>query len=126
MRLEAAADENCTDTYEIMEARSLSFLPVIRQICNDVMKGVSSSVISSKFHNTLVAASLRMVKRISGETGLDKVVLSGGTFQNRYLSERLERKLRQDHFEVYVHKRIPCNDGGVALGQLMVAAKRNE
>jgi hydrogenase maturation protein HypF len=49
--------------------------------------------------------------------------LSGGTFQNKYLLETLENKLAKDNFTVFTHSRVPCNDGGIALGQLAVAAR---
>jgi hydrogenase maturation protein HypF len=55
---------------------------------------------------------------------LQKIVLSGGTFQNKYLVEILENKLLKDNFAVYTHFRVPCNDGGIALGQIAIAAKR--
>ena len=65
-----------------------------------------------------------MVQHISRNTGIKKVVLSGGTFQNKYLFELLENKLLKDNFAVFSHSKVPCNDGGVALGQLAVAASR--
>ncbi len=64
--------------------------------------------------------------KIRQETGLKKVILSGGTFQNRYLLANLEPALRNSGFDVYAHSRIPSNDGGIALGQLAIAAKRRE
>jgi len=56
----------------------------------------------------------------------NKVVLSGGVFQNRFLIENAERLLKENNFEVYTHSKVPSNDGGVALGQLAIAAKRRE
>ena len=125
MRLEAAIDRNCLETYETGIKGNVSFVPVIRQICDDMMKGIHQAAISAKFHNTVIESSFQMVRKIADETGLQKVVLSGGTFQNRYISERLEERLRQNHFMVYAHRLVPSNDGGIALGQLAVAAKRS-
>jgi hydrogenase maturation protein HypF len=84
--------------------------------------GISPGIIAARFHNTVSEASLRAVQRISRETGIRKIVLSGGTFQNKYLYESLETKLQKNNFVTFSHEKIPCNDGGLALGQLVVAA----
>jgi hydrogenase maturation protein HypF len=68
----------------------------------------------------------RIVEKIRKETGLKKVVMSGGTFQNRYLLGNLEPRLKRSGFDVYTQNLIPSNDGGIALGQLAIAAKRRE
>jgi hydrogenase maturation protein HypF len=67
-----------------------------------------------------------MVRKIRDETGIQKVALSGGTFQNKYLAELLENKLVKDNFAVFTQSRVPCNDGGIALGQLIVAARKRD
>jgi len=85
--------------------------------------GAGAGVIAAKFHNTIAEASHQMVKKVHAGTGIQKVVLSGGTFQNKYLLETLENKLVKDNFAVFTHSRVPCNDGGIALGQLAVAAR---
>ena len=58
--------------------------------------------------------------------GIDKVVLSGGVFQNKYLLDGTISILEENHFKVYAHAAVPTNDGGIALGQLAVASKRRE
>ena len=60
------------------------------------------------------------------KSGINKVVLSGGVFQNKYLSEGTMDLLQKNNFEVYSHSTVPANDGGIALGQLAVASKRRE
>ncbi len=100
------------------------FLPAIQQICADLSHGVATGIISARFHNTVVEATFQEVKKISRETGIKKIVLSGGTFQNKYLFESLETKLRRNNFVTFSHEKIPCNDGGLALGQLVIAACR--
>ena len=92
---------------------------MIQAILSDVNRGVSVGEISAKFHNTLVE-SIIAVARHAGE---DRVVLSGGCFQNRYLTERAVQRLRAEGFLPYWHQRVPPNDGGVALGQV-IAARR--
>ena len=102
----------------------ISFLPAIQQICADLSHGVSTGIISARFHNTVVEATFQEVKKISRETGINKIALSGGTFQNKYLFESLETKLRKNNFVTFSHGKIPCNDGGLSLGQLVIAAAR--
>ena len=82
--------------------------------------------ISSKFHNTVINVIFAVVSQLRKETGLNKVALSGGTFQNKYILSRLELLLAREKFEVFSQCKIPSNDGGIALGQLAVAAKRKE
>jgi hydrogenase maturation protein HypF len=124
MRLESCVLQDFGEYYDFNMTDSISFVPMIRQICKDVCDHVEPAVISTRFHNTVAEASYRMVKKIRAETGLQKIVLSGGTFQNKYLVEILENKLLKDNFAVYTHFRVPCNDGGIALGQIAIAAKR--
>jgi hydrogenase maturation protein HypF len=124
MRLESCIVPGIEEYYDFNVTDTLSFVPAIRQICDGLSKGEPLGVISARFHNTVAEASFRMVKKIGEETGLRKVVLSGGTFQNKYLVETLENRLAKDNFAVYTHCRVPCNDGGLALGQLAVAARR--
>jgi hydrogenase maturation protein HypF len=124
MRLEHEASEDIDDCYDFEISNAISFLPTIKQICADLTEGVDPGHISARFHNTLAEASLQQIQKIASATGLRKVVLTGGSFQNKYLSEVLERKLRKDNFAVYTHSEVPCHDGGLALGQLMIAAAK--
>ncbi len=124
MRLESAIRNDIRDYYDIDLSDEISFLPAIQQICADLSHGVSTGIISARFHNTVTEASFQAVQKISRETGINKIVLSGGTFQNKYLYESLETKLRKNNFVTFSHEKIPCNDGGLALGQLVIAAAR--
>jgi len=81
-------------------------------------QSVPLSVTSARFHNMLVAMGVEVAKRI----GEKRVVLSGGCFQNKYLTERFIDCLRAAGFQPYWHQRVPPNDGGIALGQVMAAA----
>lgn len=94
--------------------------PMILAIIADARNEVSVAEISAKFHNTLVAGLLAIARKI-GEV---RVVLTGGCFQNRYLTERAVERLRQEGFRPYWHQRIPPNDGGIALGQAFAAIRR--
>jgi hydrogenase maturation protein HypF len=127
MKLESAIRSDIRDFYDVSTSNGISFLPAIQQICADLSQGVSTGIISARFHNTVVEATFQEVKKISRETGINKIALSGGTFQNKYMFESLETKLRKNNFVTFSHEKIPCNDGGLALGQLVVAAmKRNQ
>jgi hydrogenase maturation protein HypF len=96
---------------------------MFREMTGELLDGVAPGVIASRFHNTVARASLAVAREIHKQTGLTKVVLSGGTFQNRYLSERLAGMLEEEAFEVFRHTRVPANDGGLALGQLAIASR---
>jgi hydrogenase maturation protein HypF len=92
--------------------------PIVLAILNGVKIGKSIGCLSAAFHNVLVEIILSIAKRISQE----RIVLSGGCFQNKYLSERAIERLRSEGFRPYWHQRIPPNDGGIALGQIVAAA----
>ena len=87
---------------------------VISQILDDVGRRESISTIAARFHNTLCEVIVDVARR-SGEP---RVVLSGGCFQNKYLTERSIRRLKEEGFRPYWHQRVPPNDGGIALGQI--------
>ena len=67
-----------------------------------------------------MSAAAEQLRRVSRETGLRRVVLSGGVFQNMYIMKRLPERLRREGLEVFTHSRVSCNDEGISLGQLMV------
>ena len=81
------------------------------------------SVISVKFHNTIAQVILEISKQIRNETSLNKVILSGGVFQNKYLLEKSLYLLKQNMFKVFTNHLVPANDGGISLGQLAIASK---
>jgi hydrogenase maturation protein HypF len=87
--------------------------PMIRGVMNDVKAGVGADVISARFHWSLVELVVGMAER----SGLERVVLTGGCFQNRVLLEGAIERLRGAGFRVYWPQRVPANDGGIALGQ---------
>ena len=81
----------------------------------------SKGVMAAKFHNTVVNFTKDMCKIIRENSNLNEVALSGGVFQNSYLFTKLVHKLHGEGFVVHTHKDIPCNDGGVSLGQIVIA-----
>ena len=124
MRLEAAIKENCQGKYLFeIEGQAISFRKMFYQILEDMKAETSVDEISAKFHNTIVAINLKIVKALLKESGITKVVLSGGSFQNKYLLSHTENLLKKAGFEVFAHEKVPTNDGGIALGQLAIGAK---
>jgi hydrogenase maturation protein HypF len=91
--------------------------PMVQDIMQDVRRRTPHSMISKKFHNALVTAIVEVAKL----AGKQRVVLSGGCFQNRFLTERAVVQLRKAGFQPYWHQRVPPNDGGISLGQVSVA-----
>jgi len=124
MRLENIADQNENGMYSIKLSQIIDLSEMFTEIIDDLKQNVNPGIISAKFHNTISEAIVEGIKKIRKETGLGKVVLSGGTFQNRYLLERTENRLNELGFKIYCNCLIPCNDGGISLGQLVIAAKR--
>jgi hydrogenase maturation protein HypF len=90
-------------------------------VVQDVRNQTPVPVISLKFHNTTAEIIAAMCKLIAAETGITRVALSGGVFQNRLLLRLATSALRRDGFSVITHCLVPCNDGGVSLGQAVIA-----
>jgi hydrogenase maturation protein HypF len=95
---------------------------MVQEILTDVERNIPIGIISAKFHNALMEGIVAVAKR----AGQDRVVLSGGCFQNRYLTEHVVRRLQAEGFRPYWHQRVPPNDGGIALGQVVAALRRKE
>jgi hydrogenase maturation protein HypF len=130
IRLEMAADPSVDDPYLIPlhEERCLILdpLPTVEQIVEDLNKGVANRIISMRFHLGIAEAVVQACKRIRKKEALSKVCLSGGVFQNKLLLERLVQRLEETKFQVYLHGEVPCNDGGISLGQAVVAGFRTQ
>ena len=126
MELEMAAAEETGSVYDYAweEGAPCRILPapIIRGVAADVGKGLGVPAISAKFHNTLVRMFSDLCESIRRQRGLDRVVLSGGVFQNARLLTGLIPALASRGFEVYSHRLVPANDGGIALGQALIAA----
>ncbi|GAA3119236.1 hypothetical protein [Nonomuraea salmonea] len=88
----------------------------------DVAAGAGAGRIAARFHHGLAAAVVRAVTILGEETGLRTVALSGGVFQNTVLLEAVVSGLEREHFQVLTHSRVPPGDGGIALGQAVIAA----
>ncbi|RKS78796.1 hydrogenase maturation protein HypF [Actinomadura pelletieri DSM 43383] len=98
---------------------------LVRGVVDDLLADVPVDRIAARFHNGLARAVVTATGVLRERTGLGTVALSGGVFQNLTLLERVVEGLEGDGFHVLVHSRVPCNDGGISLGQAVVAAARD-
>lgn len=126
MELEALARVEVLDAYPCSirhgeEGCILEFETILKGILCDLHHHVPKSVISSRFHNTVVEATAKCVCCIRAQTGLEDVVLSGGVFENVFLLEGLLSRLQKLNFRVYYNRLTPTNDGGLSFGQAAVA-----
>jgi hydrogenase maturation protein HypF len=126
MELEMIADREEDGDYEFIlepeaDPQIIRLRPIIEGILLDLERGTSPSRISGKFHNTLVEIGKAVCEKIRGQGGPEKVTLSGGVFQNRLLLERMTTALEGAGFKVLTHRQVPCNDGGLSLGQAVIA-----
>ena len=112
--------ENEIGTLRTEEAYSLSsgdWAPLVSGVMQDSRAGVPVSRIAARFHNALVNWIVEVAEQVKEK----QIVLSGGVFQNRYLTERAAAVLESRGFVVYTHRQVPPNDGGIALGQAVIA-----
>jgi len=103
----------------------LNWEVMIRQLVDDLKNEISISVIAAEFHNGLARGLADWVEIARKKTGIKEVVLSGGVFMNVYLLTRLKMMLEKKDFIVYTHHNVPCNDGGIALGQAIIASAQS-
>ncbi len=87
----------------------------------DMRRGTATGLIAARFHNTIARIVLESCKIILAKTGIKQAVLSGGAYQNRRLLRASTGLLEDAGFEVYTHRQVPCNDGGISLGQVAIA-----
>jgi hydrogenase maturation protein HypF len=126
MELEMQADESEKAMYArewvTAEGFEIQTRPIIKEVIKDMLMGVAPAVISGKFHQTLVGLFADICGVLRRENGINRVVLSGGVFQNTLLLSGLKHTLEQQNYEIIAHSRVPANDGGICLGQAVVAA----
>jgi hydrogenase maturation protein HypF len=126
MELEMLSDENMEETYdyEWTSEDNISRIltsPIIKGVVSDVQNGVHPSVIGGKFHGTVIRMFTELCEITRKDTDIEQVALSGGVFQNSILLSGMIKSLEENRFKVYTHKLVPANDGGISLGQAIVA-----
>jgi hydrogenase maturation protein HypF len=99
------------------------YVPLLEAVLRDVTRGLDASLIARRFHESIAHGILAAVLSCSKE--FEAVVLSGGVFQNRLLTERSLELLSARGFQVWINRAVPPNDGGISLGQVALAAARN-
>jgi len=126
MRLEACTTEKTSDFYptDIDKDGVIRVNGIIDGMVSDLKRGVSKEIIATRFHNSIIEAAASAISETKVSKMPEKIVLSGGAFQNRYLLSGLSKKLKVMGFQVLTNHKVPANDGGIALGQLAVAAAR--
>ena len=121
-------DETGHYPFSIVEQDGLNIIKLqdlFSAILCDLQNNTTKARISVKFHNTLARMTDKLCQIISHKTGISQVVLSGGVFQNRLLLRKTVSLLEADGFTVFTHKQVPCNDGGISLGQAVIANFRS-
>jgi hydrogenase maturation protein HypF len=131
MDLEAVAKRGSGDIlpYELVTEGGVTVVdpsPLVKAIIEGKLMGADMSQLASSFHITLVNILVDVAKRIRDVTGIDRAALSGGCFQNRILLEGCTHELEKEGFEVFTHQRVPANDGGISLGQAVIAGMRKK
>lgn len=126
IKLETAADQNINDIlhYEIINKDGMyvyDWRCTISDIADLLKCGMGAGYISAAFHNTLVEMAEKVCCLVRDDTGLNRIVLSGGVFQNDIMLHKLMERLKLKGFEVYIHHRISTNDEGISVGQLVIA-----
>ena len=117
--LAAAPDHHGTYPFAIDDAAAIDLRPLVRGVVTDLIAGVAPGVVSARFHDTLIAATIDRVRAAVASHGRVPVVLTGGAFHNPRLAEGVRAGLAE--LEVYAHGEVPPGDGGIALGQCLVA-----
>jgi hydrogenase maturation protein HypF len=129
MLLEAIAGDGDEEIYDMPidavagNAMQLDTRPMIRSIVDELERSVPIPAIAARFHRGLVRAATEVCEKIRQDTGLQRVCLGGGCFQNVRLLRGCLRSLRAEGFEVFFPQRVPSNDGGIALGQAAIACE---
>jgi len=121
---EAISGNNESYLYGIVEDEGIRILrlsDMLAALIEDLHQGISKERISVKFHNTIARMINEMCQLIANETGINQVALSGGVFQNRLLLGKAVNLLESSGFQVCTHGQVPCNDGGISLGQAVIA-----
>ncbi|MEO8726780.1 MAG: Sua5/YciO/YrdC/YwlC family protein, partial [Acidobacteriaceae bacterium] len=125
IELEMAAQTAIGERYRFVieegEPFKVDMRPMIEDIVRDLGQSKAANQIAARFHQTLAAVVVEVCERIRREEKLSRVCLSGGTFQNMHLLKNTVERLRKRGFEIFLHEKVPPNDGGISLGQAVIA-----
>jgi len=126
MELESFCSSGITEgykfrTYKEEEKFIIDPQEIFINIIKDLKKGLDKKIIAAKFHNTVAEFTVDLCGKIRENTGINGIALSGGVFQNKYLTEKVIFSLEDKGFKVYIQRKVPPNDGGISLGQAVIA-----
>ncbi len=107
-----------------IHGKEIDFSPVFPAMLEEAAQGKELALVARRFHDTMIKAITEAIKAASERTGLNTVALSGGTWLNPYLTLKVKRILGEQKMKVLLHRQVPTNDGGVSLGQALIAYKR--
>ena len=127
IELESLVDQDETGTYPFaIEGEILDPPPMFQALLSDLRANVPIPTLAGRFHNTLAALLHRVCQKVRTQTGIEEVALSGGVWQNMTLLKKSIHLLEKDGFTVYRHHLVPSNDGGISLGQAVIAINKLE
>ncbi len=124
IEMEALIDEKETKFYSIeIENNLINPRPLFESLIIDQQNNVSINKMAARFHNSIVQFSTNICTIIRKESGINSVALTGGVWQNKVLLDNTIKKLKKERFDVMIHHNVPTNDGGISLGQALIASK---
>lgn len=122
MELERIAAADCEEMYVIKPGSSAI---VIKNVMADIGRGISKEIVSAKFHNTIANMIAKTASLIGKKSGIKKIVLSGGVFQNRYLTKKVIEYMVKPGIKIYKHERLSTTDSSIPIGQIAIAQARS-
>jgi hydrogenase maturation protein HypF len=127
IEMEAAADADETGFYEFsLDGDRIDTTPFWTALIADLRQGTSVQKLAARVHHSVARLNLQLCSALRQATGCSTVALSGGVWQNRLLLENTVRLLEKDHYSVLIHRQVPTNDGGIALGQALIVSFQNK
>ncbi len=127
LRLESMTGETVEEYYTLpfsLASGEINTADLIIEMSRDILKGTSRAVTASKFHNSIIRLVLNAAMSLKKETGIKKTALSGGVFNNRKILTGCIKLLENHGFTVLTQSKVPCGDGGLSLGQLVIGAAK--
>ena len=129
VELERIARQAYSDSYDfVVESKNgmlvINPSQIIRGIVRDISKKIDKPTISAKFHNSIAGMILEISLKVRKRFGVEKIVLSGGVFQNKFLTARAQEIMRKEGFKIYTHSNVQTNDSGIPVGQIAIANAR--
>ena len=125
MALESLTADGIDDAYPVDihfgATIEVDFSSTIRGLVDDLRRKAGKSCMATKFHNAVVSAITRVVLKLALMNNIKVIALSGGVFQNRYLTEKVVKRLLRENLTVHTNEHVPCNDAGISLGQAYLA-----